>query len=268
MSFQDLQSNTKPSDRLPKPVGNASVAAGIFQINTAVAGFRRLVDAIGTTKDTPDLRQKLHHSRQRIGQLVKETSAKLRALSDSDRSSDVNPSKKIEDAKLARDFQAILQDYQKVQRLAAEREAAYAPSGPPSSLAESSGSIEHSSQDTDQDGHSFLREQKRQEILLLGNEVAFNEAIIDEREQGIKDIQDQIGQANEIFRDLAVLVHEQGVVIDDIDSNIEGSHATTAQARTQLAKASKSVKSRSSWCWWVLIIFVLVLVIVLLVLII
>lgn len=57
MSFQDLQS--KPSDRLPKPTGNASVAAGIFQINTAVAGFRRLVDAIGTAKDTPDLRQKL-----------------------------------------------------------------------------------------------------------------------------------------------------------------------------------------------------------------
>lgn len=55
--------------------------------------------------------------------------------------------------------------------------------------------------------------QCRQEILLLGNEVAFNEAIIDEREQGIKDIQDQIGEANEIFRDLAVLVHEQGVVI-------------------------------------------------------
>lgn len=62
MSFQDLQSNTKPSDRLPKPAGNASVAAGIFQINTAVAGFRRLVDAIGTTKDTPDLRQKLSAS--------------------------------------------------------------------------------------------------------------------------------------------------------------------------------------------------------------
>ena len=62
MSFQDLQSNTKPSDRLPKPAGTASVAAGIFQINTAVAGFRRLVDAIGTTKDTPDLRQKLSAS--------------------------------------------------------------------------------------------------------------------------------------------------------------------------------------------------------------
>lgn len=49
--------------------------------------------------------------------------------------------------------------------------------------------------------------------MLLDNEIAFNEAMIDEREQGIREVEDQIGQANEIFRDLAVLVHEQGVII-------------------------------------------------------
>ena len=47
----------------------------------------------------------------------------------------------------------------------------------------------------------------------MGNEIAFNEAIIEERELGIKEIQDQIEEASEIFKDLAVLVHEQGVVI-------------------------------------------------------
>lgn len=50
-------------------------------------------------------------------------------------------------------------------------------------------------------------------MFLLDNEIAFNEAVIDEREQGIKEIQEQIGQVNDIFKDLAVLVHEQGVVI-------------------------------------------------------
>lgn len=56
----------------------------------------------------------------------------------------------------------------------------------------------------------------RQEVLLLGNEIAFNEAIIEERDQGIREIQDQIGEASEIFKDLAVLVHDQGVVIGKI----------------------------------------------------
>lgn len=57
-------------------------------------------------------------------------------------------------------------------------------------------------------GYSF-----RQELILLDNEIAFNEAMIEERDQGIREIEEQIGQANEIFRDLAVLVHEQGVII-------------------------------------------------------
>ena len=50
-------------------------------------------------------------------------------------------------------------------------------------------------------------------MLLLDNEIIFNEAIIEEREQGIQEIQQQIDQVNEIFKDLAVLVHDQGVVI-------------------------------------------------------
>ena len=48
---------------------------------------------------------------------------------------------------------------------------------------------------------------------MLDNEIVFNEAIIEEREQGIQEIQQQIGQVNEIFKDLALLVHDQGVVI-------------------------------------------------------
>ncbi|XP_030539562.1 syntaxin-22-like [Rhodamnia argentea] len=265
MSFQDVQNGARPaSSRSQSP--SQAVAAGIFQINTAVAGFRRLVDAIGTAKDTPDHRQKLHNTRQRILQLVKDTSAKLKALSESDHDSRVNPSKKIEDAKLARDFQNTLQEFQKVQQLAAERESGYAPSGPPPS-ATTSGSDEQVASRVDQEYQPFLMDQRRQEVVLLDNEVAFNEAMIDERDQGIREVEDQIGQANEIFRDLAVLVHEQGVVIDDIQSNIENSAAATKQAKVQLVKASKSTKSRSSWCWWLLAIFVVAVIIFLLVLI-
>lgn len=46
--------------------------------------------------------------------------------------------------------------------------------------------------------------------------MAFNEAMIEERDQVLREVEEQIGQANDIFRDLAVLVHEQGVVIGKI----------------------------------------------------
>ncbi|WMV40523.1 hypothetical protein MTR67_033908 [Solanum verrucosum] len=71
-------------------------------------------------------------------------------------------------------------------------------------------------------------------------------AIIEERDLGIQEVQQQIGEVNEIFKDLAVLVHEQGTMIDDIGSNIENSHAATAQGRSQLAKAAKTQRSNSS----------------------
>ena len=133
MSFQDIQGGPHPAARRNQSPSQA-VAAGIFQINTAVATFRRLVDALGTVKDTSEHRQKLygyvthththalsvillflffssslffvsmlslccvflhvifgrHNTRQRILQLVKDTSAKLKSLSESDRDAGAN----------------------------------------------------------------------------------------------------------------------------------------------------------------------------------
>uniref|UniRef100_A0A2P2JBD4 Syntaxin-22 n=1 Tax=Rhizophora mucronata TaxID=61149 RepID=A0A2P2JBD4_RHIMU len=274
MSFQDLEAQSgKSRSSISSAVASSvskspsqAVAAGIFQINTAVSAFRRLVDAIGTAKDTPDHRLKLHIARQRILQLVKDTSAKLKSLSELDRHSNVNASKKVEDAKLARDFQTTLEQFQQVQQLASERESTYSPSASPAA-ASSSDSSQYAESGVDRDKQPLLLEQRRQEVLRLDNEIAFNEAIIEEREQGIRDIEEQIAKANDIFKDLAVLVHDQGVVIDDIQSSINSSAAATTQATVQLAKASKNVKSRSSWCWWILVIVVLALVIFLLVLI-
>ncbi|OIV89758.1 hypothetical protein TanjilG_02890 [Lupinus angustifolius] len=263
MSFQDFQSGSNPSPRRKQSPSQA-IASGIFQTNTAVATFRRLVDSVGTVKDTTEHRQKLHNTRLRILQLVKDTSASLKSFTESDRYAHANANQKIEDAKLARDFQTTLQEFQKVQQLASERESTYTPAAPP--LPSSSGAGEESVEIPRSDAPglaTLMRYVPRsscprllghdtkylawQEIVLLDNEVSFNEAVIDEREEGIREIEEQIGQANEIFRDLAVLVHEQGVVTDGFQSNIDASAGATTQARVQLSKASKSVKSRTSW---------------------
>ncbi|KAJ8568205.1 hypothetical protein K7X08_020927 [Anisodus acutangulus] len=79
------------------------------------------------TQRYPELREKLHKTRVHIGKLVKDTSAKLKQASETDDRVEVSASKKITDAKLAKDFQAVLKEFQKAQRLAAERETAYTP---------------------------------------------------------------------------------------------------------------------------------------------
>ncbi|KAJ4958202.1 hypothetical protein NE237_025313 [Protea cynaroides] len=270
MSFADLESGRPlPSRRLVngKQDPTQAVASGVFQINTAVSTFQRLVNTLGTPKDTPELREKLHKTRLHIGQLVKDTSAKLKQASEIDQHGEVSASKKVADAKLAKDFQAVLKEFQKAQRLAAERETAYAPFVPQSALPYSytEGEIDVSS-DKNPEQRSLLVEGRRQEVLLLDNEIVFNEAIIEEREQGIKEVQQQIGEVNEIFKDLAVLVHDQGVMIEEIDNHMEGSYAATAQAKAQLAKASKTQKSNSSLTCLLLVIFGIVLLIVIVVL--
>ncbi|KAJ0974619.1 hypothetical protein J5N97_016584 [Dioscorea zingiberensis] len=259
MSFQDLGSST-----IRTSVGGggakADVAAGIFQTATAVAGFRRLVDAVGSPKDSPEHRRTLQEARKSVAQLVKHTSSKLKGLSDANR--DADPSKRMDEAKLARDFQTVLLDFQKAQKLAVERETAYAM---PSSLS----SDEHKTQDTDADEESqqLLWEQKRQEVISLDGEISFNEALIEEREQGIQDIDSDVVQINEIFKDLAVLIDEQHPTIDDIEIQIEAASTSTTQARDPLAKGYKSSRSNvSSYCW-VMIIFVVVLTTLLMVLI-
>ncbi|KAG6475681.1 hypothetical protein ZIOFF_064910 [Zingiber officinale] len=361
MSFQDLDTGRPLAGRRDLTNGRQdqtqAVAAGLFQITTAVRNFERLVNTIGTPKDTPQLRDKLNNSRLQISQLVKDTSAKLKLASETDHRVEVSASKKVADAKLAKDFQNILKEFQKFQRLAAERETAFAPLAPEANFPQSYDATEADS------GSSKTREQRalladsrrplinvnlaggrqrntsnhailisvvglnmrrdtsaaaaastyewpclkfgsilvvylaiprlgefvmsssicfsrdafgyfpnfmifllyRQELLLLDNEIVFNEAIIEEREQGIQEIQQQIGQVNEIFKDLAVLVNDQGIVIDDINSHIESSHAATLQAKSQLKKAEKTQKSNSSLMCLLLVIFGIILLIVIII---
>ncbi|MCO5578235.1 hypothetical protein L7F22_062023 [Adiantum nelumboides] len=265
MSFQDVESAPSrstlsvPSRQDPRQ----AIAAGIFQINTSVATFKRYVNWLGTGNDSVEHREKLHQTRQHIGQLAKDVSAKLKAISETDRFTEVKTSKRVSDAKLAKDFQAILNEFQNAQRVAAEKEATYAPA--PLQVGSSNQAAEEPN-DEAQEHQYLLSQQRRQELVQVENEVVFNEAIIDEREQGINNIQQQIGEVNEIFKDLAVLVHEQGVMIDDIDSNVENSYSTTQQANTQLGKASKSQKSNSSLICWLLVIFGVITVVVVVVL--
>ena len=63
MSFQDIEAERPFTPRKNllngKQNPTQAVASGVFQINTAVSTFHRLVNTLGTPKDTPELREKL-----------------------------------------------------------------------------------------------------------------------------------------------------------------------------------------------------------------
>lgn len=45
-----------------------------------------------------------------------------------------------------------------------------------------------------------VQEQKRLELGQMESQISYNEALIDERDQGIAEISQQIGEVNEIFQ--------------------------------------------------------------------
>ena len=255
------------------------VASSIFQLTTNVTSFKRLVDALGTPKDTRELRGRLHRQRDALGQLAKDTTAAVKRLSElagGGGGGAGGGANKATQTKLVRDFQAVLKEFQKAQRACAERESAYAPqpdagrpllprgggtgSGAASpSLAFDDPAAGYQRSDS-LEQQALLRESKRQELMQLDGEIDYNNALIEEREAGIAEIQSQIGEVNEIFQDLAVLVNEQGTMIDDIEANIVRTSAKTKEARTELVKAETSQRAARGKLLWMLLIFVVILV--------
>ena len=63
----------------------------------------------------------------------------------------------------------------------------------------------------------LLTDQQRQEQQqMVESEMEYRQAIIEERDEGIEAIQHSIGEVNEIFQDLAVLIDQQGGQIGTI----------------------------------------------------
>jgi syntaxin 7 len=123
----------------------------------------------------------------------------------------------------------------------------------------------------------------------MESQISYNEALIDERDQGIAEITQQIGEVNEIFQvgdvdlllhgqhmnmngcpvgcsvllqllktpvaqDLAVLVNDQGMMLDDIEANIERTADRTRAAGSELVRAERYQRSsRNKMCFILLI---------------
>lgn len=265
----------------------------IFQLQTNVSTFKRLVDQLGTARDTKDQRAKLHKLRESIGQMAKESSVLVKKLArlvtdlvheEQDQEYEYEAGEDEDDAeslaerhkKLVKDLHATLKDFQRAQRACAERESTFLPqkeigneaakskkkgygatggkNNNNSAAADVAMSGERGGQfyqggqmvDEEQQHAPLLMEHKSQgqkEMTAVEIDMRFNDQLIEERERGIAEIQQQIGEVNEIFQDLAVLVNEQGNMIDDIEANIVSTAVRTKEAQKELTKADKSQKS-------------------------
>lgn len=64
----------------------------------------------------------------------------------------------------------------------------------------------------------FRQQQQKQELLGLENEISYNQALIQEREQGILEIETAMADVHELFTDLGLLVGDQQGMLGTLES--------------------------------------------------
>jgi len=243
----------------------AAVTENVRQMSANVGQINKFVQALGTNRDGQDVRDKLSGTIETTKILARDITGQLKQLGTfTGGTAEQRNQSKIIHQKLAKDFGVWLQKFQEISKLSAHKERTLPPPKPqqqsnklPDTFPQSNGNYDEYTAESEK--QSLLEANNRkQQLMQLENDREFNDAIIREREMGIKQIETAVVEVNEIFTDLANLVHEQGFMIDNIESNIETTAVQTQEAVVELQKASKHQRSaRSKMCILAIIITVI-----------
>jgi syntaxin 12/13 len=79
----------------------------------------------------------------------------------------------------------------------------------------------------------------RQQQHQISMEADVNLSQLREREAALRKLENDITDVNMIFKDLAVMVHDQGEIIDSIESNVEQVQIRVTDANSHLESAKK-----------------------------
>ncbi|KAJ0066240.1 hypothetical protein NL108_004141, partial [Boleophthalmus pectinirostris] len=147
---------------------------------------------------------------------------------------------KLQRERLMSDFSAALHNFQTVQRRAADKEK------------ESVARARASSRAAVRNFYLFTqkriscvwclcREDEWGQAVTQTQEPGMTEEdleIIRERETNIRQLEADILDVNQIFKDLAVMIHDQGEMIDSIEANVENAEVHVNKGAAQLQKAA------------------------------
>merc|ERR1712025_1346812 len=62
---------------------------------------------------------------------------------------------------------------------------------------------------------------------------------LQERERAVRQLEADIGDVNQIFKDLAAMVHDQGEMVDSIEANVESASIRVTEGTEQLRQAER-----------------------------
>jgi len=211
-----------------------SIGSNVQKISQNVNLMQRMVNQLGTPQDSESLRSQLHQNQHYTNQLARDTNNHLKELALLPQTANASEQRqrKMLRERLTNDFSEVLKNFQVIQRTAAQKEKesvirARANSGLSGNLFDDGTS--------GRSGSNLIDLASPQTQLQMEEECDLDS--LREREQQIRKIEGDIVEVNQIFKDLATMVHEQGEVIDSIEANVETASIQVTEGAQQLSKA-------------------------------
>ncbi|KAK3653208.1 SNAP receptor [Elasticomyces elasticus] len=229
----------------------------LFALTSNISKLSNQIALLGTKRETDRVRE-------RVQDLLTSTGEEFKAIGEGLRKvaawHDLGPSQKYTQGKLNQEFKASLTEFQNLQRLALEKQRASHTAA--KAALDQDGNVGGATTDTGRQSQEQLLESAPR--LANQDEVDFQESLIVERESEIRNIEQSVGELNELFRDVAHMVHEQGGQLDVISENVVQTRDDTRNADQQLRTASRHQKSARGKACCLLIVLVVVLTIIIL----
>ncbi|XP_029928236.1 syntaxin-12 [Myripristis murdjan] len=224
-------------------------SSNIQKITQNTGQIKNMLYQMGTRQETPELQERLQQLQHYTNQLAKETNRHLKELGSLPLP--LSPSEqrqqKIQKERLMNDFSAALNNFQVVQRRAAEKEkesVARARAG--TRTMGDGGNVDEQLVTFEKEDDDWGQSQTQTQEPAITEE---DLEIIKERETNIKQLEADIMDVNQIFKDLAVMIHDQGEMIDSIEANVESAEVHVDRGTAQLQKAAYyQRKSRKRMC--------------------
>lgn len=206
-----------------------SIGQNISSVKSSWQQLERAYKIIGTNRDNEETRNKVHQIQTQTNLKIQTTSKDLQRLTSIVRHGDKQQKLQLE--KLTSDFRTIVEKYSaSQQQIATKMKQIFLKS------------VHSQQQDEEASAESMTaaeREELAQRQKQLENNLQFEQVMLMDREARIKEIEADVLDVNEIMRELASLVHEQGQEIDTIESSIDHTCVEVEAGRSELMKAAE-----------------------------
>ncbi|CAF0791282.1 unnamed protein product [Rotaria sordida] len=208
------------------------ISTNQVKINNHMNDLDKLVQKLGTSEDSEPLRERYHRLQNETKSFMQETNRALEQLRSIpiETEADHRRRKNLLETLLNQHL-AALNRFQEIQRKGARKEKeslerARAVTYRQQSL--------HESQDNDQFNSSNTQLQQ-QSVLPMEQQVDLRG--LHERDEQLRQIETNIVEVNELFKDVAKIVHEHGGIIDTTEQYILDAESNVGSANKQLTQA-------------------------------